>query len=51
MTAGRKRVLDVVARDHVVADRFADEVIKSALALEKKGRRHMERRAALGIDG
>ena len=44
-------VLDVVARDDVVVDLLADEVLEGTLALDEKGHRRMERRAAIGVGG
>ena len=45
---GRSRV---VARDRVVVDRLADEVVEGAFAFDQKGHRRVERRAAIGIGG
>ena len=41
---------DVVAGDHVFADRCADETVEGALALDQENHRDVQSGAALGVD-
>ena len=43
-------VLDIVARERVVIDRLADEIVERAFVLDQPAHRRMERRAAIGIE-
>ena len=44
-------ILDIVARDRVVFDRRANEIVERTFALDQPGHRRVARRAAIGIDG
>ena len=44
-----QRFFDIVARERVVVDRRADEIVERAFALDQPAHRRMERRAAIGV--